>query len=208
KSEVVFLNTKFSSDSYKEDFQDEISNTVTSDFSDKISFSKKLIFEMGGKNYYMSSRDLVLKYLEKKKGINHIDYLKYFIMDSTNKMYNEFRNKRELSYKPLLKALSFEIEEYSPGFKLYLSNLSFKKNCAGIILSHYGKPYQKHCEGISIINNGFWIENASILTEDMSGKISMKTYDELLEESREAQYFKAFQNDFFTTRKQVVKNGR
>ena len=97
-------------------------------------------------------------------------YLKSKIVKA-EKRDNRERVEKRSRYHSIVKPLAQKILIYS--FQSYMVSCAKKNGCKMVICGHFHTPQNKIIKGIDYLNCGDWIENKSLIVEDMDGKFSL-----------------------------------
>ena len=96
-----------------------------------------------------------------------------------NKLYNEYRSKRGMSYFSLSQTIKCKVKSavsYISDFEKELVLLAKIKKCDGIICGHIHQPANIYYGETHYLNSGDWVESMSALVENEDGSWEIKNF--------------------------------
>lgn len=144
---------------------------------------KDYVYESHGKRYYVTHGDVFDMVTTHMRWLAQLGDVGYTFLLWVNKMYNNYRLKRGLSYYSLSQAIKQRVKSavsYISDFEKELVGLARRLKCDGVICGHIHHPANTFYEGIHYLNSGDWVESLSALLEDEDGNWSVFRYADAL----------------------------
>jgi len=151
---------------------------------------KDYTYISNGKSYYVTHGDIFATITSRFSWLAHIGDIGYTALLWINKLYNNYRIKKGLSYYSLSKEIKNKVKvsvSYISDFERHLTEIARKKKCDGIICGHIHHAEINYYDEILYLNSGDWIESLTALTEDYEGNWQIITYEQFEEEQKQEQ---------------------
>ncbi len=146
-----------------------------------IKIVKDLVYETGGKRFYIIHGDVFDKVTSRFSWLSKIGDVGYTLLLWLNRLYNDQRLKKGLPYHSLSKEIKNKVKtsvSYISDYEQHIVDIARKKNCEGVICGHIHHPEMRYYDDILYLNSGDWVESLSALTEDYNGTWDLVYYQE------------------------------
>ena len=153
-----------------------------------LSIVRDFVYESFGKKYYVVHGDVFDSITTQLRWIAKLGDIGYTLLLWLNKLYNNYRVARGLSYYSLSQVVKQKVKtavSYISDFEEKLAELAKSKGCDGVICGHIHHPEMRTINGIEYLNSGDWVESFSALVEDWDGAWSVVYYHETEKKHRD-----------------------
>ncbi|NJM93920.1 MAG: UDP-2,3-diacylglucosamine diphosphatase [Cytophagales bacterium] len=147
----------------------------------KLSIIRDMVYESGGKKYYVVHGDIFDSITTNLKWVAKLGDMGYTFLLWVNRQYNNYRVKKGLPYYSLSQVIKAKVKKavsYIDDFETQLAEIAKIKGCDGIICGHIHHASIKEIGGVTYMNSGDWVETLSALVEDHTGEWSLVYYAE------------------------------
>jgi UDP-2,3-diacylglucosamine pyrophosphatase LpxH len=151
-----------------DDFIDQIAPFTFSN----ISIVKDYVHCRNGKTYFVTHGDVFDNITSKMVWLSKLGDIGYSFLLWLNRIYNNYRQKRGLSYFSLSQSIKQQVKSavsYISNFEEELVTLAKMKHANGVICGHIHQPANHHINGIHYLNSGDWVESMTALLEHEDG---------------------------------------
>ncbi len=156
-----------------DDFLDQVMPLVV---GKQFQIRKDFILTSGNKKFYITHGDVFDSITTNMKWLAHLGDYGYTFLLWLNKIYNKYRERRNLPYYSLSQIIKQKVKlavNYVTDFEEKLAELAKAKGCDGIICGHIHQAAIREIDGITYMNSGDWVESLSALVEDYDGNWSI-----------------------------------
>lgn len=151
-----------------DDFLDQI---IPFSLGKSFTIQRDFILESGTKRFLITHGDIFDSVTSKMKWLAYLGDVGYTLLLSMNKIYNQYRSWRGLSYYSFSQRIKQRVKEavnYVSDFEEKITELAKANHCDGIICGHIHKPDIRQVNDILYMNSGDWVESMTALVEDYS----------------------------------------
>lgn len=151
-----------------DDFLDQI---IPFSLGKSFTIQRDYILESGEKRFLITHGDIFDSVTSKMKWLAYLGDVGYTLLLSMNKIYNQYRSWRGLSYYSFSQRIKQRVKEavnYVSDFEEKITELAKANHCDGIICGHIHKPDIRQINDILYMNSGDWVESMTALVEDHS----------------------------------------
>lgn len=151
-----------------DDFLDQI---IPFSLGKSFTIQRDFILESGTKRFLITHGDIFDSVTSKMKWLAYLGDVGYTLLLSMNKIYNQYRSWRGLSYYSFSQRIKQRVKEavnYVSDFEEKITELAKANHCDGIICGHIHKPDIRQINDILYMNSGDWVESMTALVEDHS----------------------------------------
>lgn len=148
-----------------------------------ISIVRDLIYESGGKRYFVTHGDIFDSVTTNMKWLAQLGDTGYTLLLWINKFYNNYRSRRGLPYYSLSQTIKAKVKKavsYISDFEQTLVQFANARRCDGVICGHIHHPANTYYGHIHYLNSGDWVESLSALAEDENGFWRILRYTDAL----------------------------
>lgn len=134
---------------------------------------KDLVYESGGKRYYVLHGDLFDSVTTKMGWLSKLGDVGYSMLLGINRHYNMRRLRKGLPYRSIAREIKSKVKatlSSLDNFEEHLCEVARDKGCSGVICGHIHHPEIRTIDGIQYLNSGDWVESLSALTESYDGE--------------------------------------
>jgi UDP-2,3-diacylglucosamine pyrophosphatase LpxH len=152
-----------------DDFLDQI---IPFSLGKSFMIQRDYILKSGKKNFLIIHGDIFDSITSNMKWLAYLGDVGYTILLTLNKLYNQYRTQRGLSYYSFSQRMKQRVKEavnYVSDFEEKLVELAKANQCEGIICGHIHKPDIRQIDDITYMNSGDWVESLTALVEDFKG---------------------------------------
>jgi UDP-2,3-diacylglucosamine pyrophosphatase LpxH len=171
-----------------DDFLDQI---IPFQLGKYFNVQRDYILQSGNKSFFITHGDIFDSVTSQMKWLAYLGDIGYNFLLSSNKLYNQYRRWRGLSYYSFSQKIKQRVKEavnYVSDFEEKLTELAKANHCQGIICGHIHKPDIRQIADITYMNSGDWVESLTALVEDYEGNWDLLYFlqDNALEISEES----------------------
>ncbi|PWK25246.1 UDP-2,3-diacylglucosamine pyrophosphatase LpxH [Arcicella aurantiaca] len=151
-----------------DDFLDQI---IPFSLGKSFTIQRDYILASGEKRFLITHGDIFDSVTSKMKWLAYLGDVGYTLLLSMNKIYNQYRSWRGLSYYSFSQRIKQRVKEavnYVSDFEEKITELAKAHHCEGIICGHIHKPDIRQVNDILYMNSGDWVESMTALVEDHS----------------------------------------
>ncbi|MEZ0540801.1 UDP-2,3-diacylglucosamine diphosphatase [Fibrella arboris] len=135
--------------------------------------------QAGERSFYVTHGDVFDSITSHMKWLAYLGDMGYTFLLWVNKLYNQYRAWRGLTYYSLSQTVKQRIKSavsYISDFEEKLTELARARHCDGIICGHIHQPAIRQINGLTYMNSGDWVESLSALVEDHEGNWNLLYY--------------------------------
>ncbi|MEA5457429.1 UDP-2,3-diacylglucosamine diphosphatase [Arcicella sp. LKC2W] len=151
-----------------DDFLDQI---IPFSLGKSFTIQRDYILSSGEKRFLITHGDIFDSVTSNMKWLAYLGDVGYTLLLSMNKIYNQYRSWRGLSYYSFSQRIKQRVKEavnYVSDFEEKITELAKAYHCEGIICGHIHKPDIRQVNDILYMNSGDWVESMTALVEDHS----------------------------------------
>jgi UDP-2,3-diacylglucosamine pyrophosphatase LpxH len=107
-----------------------------------------------------------------------------------NRMVNALRRTLGLTHWSLANYLKLRLgnaTRYIAAYERAAAHAAAQRRLHGIVCGHIHRPAVREIDGVTYCNDGDWVENCSALIEDMSGRLAVRSWSQIVQERRRDQ---------------------
>ena len=152
-----------------DDFLDQI---IPFSLGKSFTIQRDYILNSGEKKFLITHGDIFDSVTSNMKWLAYLGDVGYTLLLSMNKIYNQYRSWRGLSYYSFSQRIKQRVKEavnYVSDFEEKITELAKAYHCDGIICGHIHKPDIRKIDDIIYMNSGDWVESMTALVEDHDG---------------------------------------
>lgn len=152
-----------------DDFLDQI---IPFSLGKSFTIQRDYILNSGKKKFLITHGDIFDSVTSNMKWLAYLGDVGYTLLLSMNKIYNQYRSWRGLSYYSFSQRIKQRVKEavnYVSDFEEKITELAKAYHCDGIICGHIHKPDIRKIDDIIYMNSGDWVESMTALVEDHYG---------------------------------------
>lgn len=152
-----------------DDFLDQI---IPFSLGKSFTIQRDYILNSGKKKFLITHGDIFDSITSNMKWLAYLGDVGYTLLLSMNKIYNQYRSWRGLSYYSFSQRIKQRVKEtvnYVSDFEEKITELAKAYHCDGIICGHIHKPDIRKIDDIIYMNSGDWVESMTALVEDHDG---------------------------------------
>ncbi len=152
-----------------DDFLDQI---IPFSLGKSFTIQRDYILSSGKKKFLITHGDIFDSVTSNMKWLAYLGDVGYTLLLSMNKIYNQYRSWRGLSYYSFSQRIKQRVKEavnYVSDFEEKITELAKAYHCDGIICGHIHKPDIRKIDDIIYMNSGDWVESMTALVEDHYG---------------------------------------
>lgn len=152
-----------------DDFLDQI---IPFSLGKSFTIQRDYILNSGEKKFLITHGDIFDSVTSNMKWLAYLGDVGYTLLLSMNKIYNQYRSWRGLSYYSFSQRIKQRVKEavnYVSDFEEKITELAKAYHCEGIICGHIHKPDIRKIDDIIYMNSGDWVESMTALVEDHDG---------------------------------------